>query len=144
MERIIIFIVLLVGLLAVTYTDVKGKKIFLPVCMGEMVILLTLNFCWKKGSVFIIIASFGICALFYLVSVATRGQIGKGDAFLFGMTGAGVGLAENLLLIYLTFLFAFAGGLFLLMLKKVSMRDRLPMAPFVLAAYLVLFFTGGG
>lgn len=135
-EDFIIFFVFL-GLFAETITDVLDRKIWMPLMIIELPLLLGLNYAAGRGSVSLWIGSIGIGLLFYLLSVVTGGQIGKGDALLFCMTGAGVGLWENFILIYLTFLLAFLAAMFLFVVKRVSRKKTIPLAPFLLLAYLI-------
>ncbi len=143
MQRILIFVLLFIGLAAASYTDLRRRDIFIPVCIGEIPVLFFLNYSLGKGGISLWIASLGVCAFFYLVSVATREQIGKGDAFLFGMTGAGMGLFGNLLLIYITFLLTFFAAVFLLIFRRVDKKYKLPMAPFALCSYCIIGIAGG-
>ena len=93
----VIFCILLAGLVVEAIKDIKEKKIYLVVVLVELPVLMGAQYWMGKGGAAIWIASVGIGAFFYLISVITRGQIGKGDALVFCMTGAGVGLYDNLL-----------------------------------------------
>jgi prepilin signal peptidase PulO-like enzyme (type II secretory pathway) len=54
------------------------------------------------------------------------------------MTGAGIGLSYNLMLIYLTFIFAFLAAVFLWAVKRVDKKYAMPLTPFVLLSYVLL------
>lgn len=66
------------------------------------------------------------------------GQIGVGDAFLFGMTGAGLGWRENFMLIYVAFFLAFLAGLLLVVVKKKGRKYEIPLSPFMFAAFTLV------
>ena len=134
-------VLLLVGLGVSSVQDLRWKKVWLPLLWGITVILLIKNYFDSRHGF-----SWLICALFFIVIflVAHRvsgGQIGVGDAFLFGMTGAGLGWKRNCMLVYATFFLAFLVALLLVVLRKKGRKYEIPLSPFVFAAYL---FVGLG
>lgn len=133
-----------VGLVIASYTDICKRKIWLPPLLAETPILLILNCIFGHSGVSLWIASMGCFALFYVISVVTGGQLGKGDAVLFGMTGAGIGLANNLLLIYLTFLIAFIAAVFQVVVRRADRKKQMPLAPMALGAFVVIEVIGYG
>ena len=133
-----LYCLLLVGLIVETIEDIREKKICLMVVIIELPVLLGIR-CWLgMGGITIWVASFGIGALFYLISIATREQIGKGDAFVLCMTGAGIGLFYNLVLIYIAFFLAFVAAVFLWTFKRVNKKYSMPLMPFILCSYLIV------
>lgn len=134
----VIFCILLAGLVVEAIKDIKEKKIYLAVVLVELPVLMGAQYWMGKGGAAIWIASVGIGAFFYLISVITRGQIGKGDALVFCMTGAGVGLYDNLLLIYVAFFLAFLAAVFLWAVRGVNKKYSIPLTPFILCAYLLV------
>ena len=134
-------VLLLVGLGVSSVQDLRWKKVWLPLLWGITVILLVKNYFDSRHGF-----SWLICALFFIVIflVAHRvsgGQIGVGDAFLFGMTGAGLGWKRNCMLVYATFFLAFLVALHLVVLRKKGRKYEIPLSPLVFAAYL---FVGLG
>jgi len=129
---------LLVGLIVETIEDVKEKKICLAVVLMELPILMGVRYWLGEGGASLWIASFGVGGLFYFISVVTKGQIGKGDAFIFCMIGAGIGLSGNLLLIYVAFFLAFLGAVFLWVAKGVNKKYSMPLMPYILCSYLLV------
>ena len=77
-----------------------------------------------SGNGFIWICSLGSGSIFYMISLLTKEKIGKGDAFLFGMTGAAMGLWKNVMIIYISFMIAFVVALYLIILRKKIKRPR--------------------
>lgn len=134
----VIFCILLAGLVVEAIKDIKEKKIYLAVVLVELPVLMGAQYWMGEGGVAIWIASVGIGAFFYFISVVTRGQIGKGDALVFCMTGAGVGLYDNLLLIYVAFFLAFLAAVFLWAVRGVNKKYSIPLTPFILCAYLLV------
>lgn len=133
-----IFIVLLAGLVIESVFDMKKREIWLPVAVGEIPLLLVMNYLKGNGGIWLWIGSLGIGMLFYMVSRVTRGQLGTGDAVLFAMTGAGLGITDNLILLYLTFACTFLAAAVLWMWRRVGRNYRLPLAPFVLTSYCIM------
>ncbi|MDD7404022.1 MAG: hypothetical protein SO170_04560 [Butyribacter sp.] len=134
----IIYLLVFLGLLAECVVDVVEKKVWMPVILAEYAALFWLQYLLNQINLGLLAASLGIGLFFFVISVISHGQIGKGDAFLFGMTGAGLGLKDNIVLIYLTFLLAFIGALFLLIIKKSGRKKEMPLTPYILGAYLIL------
>ena len=134
----VLYGLLLAGLLLEAVIDIKKQKIWIPVIIIEIPFLLGLNYFIGRGGMLLWVAFLGAGFVFYLLSIVTGEQIGKGDAFLFAMTGAGMGFFENIRLLYFTFLIAFFAAVFLWLIKKKGRNYRMPMAPFVLAAFCLL------
>ena len=87
-----------IGMVFAVITDLWQKKIAVYVIFTITIVLLFMQFC--SGNGFIWICSLGSGSIFYMISLLTKEKIGKGDAFLFGMTGAAMGLWKNLYQFY--------------------------------------------
>lgn len=126
-----------IGMLFAIVTDICQKMIAIYVILGITVLLSVLQY--FNGNRFIWIISLGSGVFFYMVSLLTREKMGKGDAFLFGMTGAAMGLWKNIMIIYISFMIAFFVALFLIIIRKKSKDTAFPFAPCIgLAYFLVL------
>lgn len=124
------------GLLICTITDLKYKEIYFPVIIAELVLLSGFNI-WQNRFVPADIAGAVIvCVLFILSGFISRGQIGTGDAFLFAVTGTGLGLMANIFIIMVTFIFAFCVAVFLVVVKHKPGSYSMPLAPFVLSSFV--------
>jgi hypothetical protein len=62
-----IYVFLLIGLVIETMEDIREKKIWIPIIIFELPVLLGFNYWIGKGGAMLWIASFGIGAAFYLV-----------------------------------------------------------------------------
>lgn len=71
-----------------------------------------------------------------ILAVLTKEKIGKGDAVIFMLTGAAVGIAENLAVIGTAFLLAGLLSAVLLPFKALRLKQHIAFVPFILAAYL--------
>ncbi|RKI43717.1 hypothetical protein D7V86_03060 [bacterium D16-51] len=135
MQEYILYGSLFVCLLLEAVIDIRKQKIWLPLVLIEIPVLTGLNYSMGRGGIALWAASFGTGVVIYLVSIVTKEQIGKGDAYLFAMTGAGMGFLGNIALLYLTFFFAFLAALFYWLVKKAGRGFRMPLAPFVFVSY---------
>lgn len=126
------------GLVTASYTDIRRQEIWLPPLLAEIPVLILLHYIYGNAGASLWIASVGCFVFFYIISVATGGQLGRGDAVLFGMTGAGIGLYGNLLLIYLTFFIAFMAAVFQVVVRRADKKKQMPLAPMALGAFVIL------
>lgn len=131
-------VLLLMGLGISSVQDLRWKKVWLPLLWGITIVLLAKKY-FEHPRDF----SWMLCCLFFLLFFLamhrlTNRQIGVGDAFLFGMTGAGLGWKDNVMLIYVTFFLVFLAALFLLVIKKKGREHEIPLCPFVFLAFLLI------
>lgn len=94
---------------------------------------------WKQPfSVGDLLGGIAVGLFLLLCAVISREGIGKGDGYLFCVTGSFLGLQENLvlLIIALSMCAVFAVGL--LAVKRCGRLFRVPFVPFVLAADMLL------
>lgn len=128
-------------MLICTITDFKYKEIYMPVIIAGLVFITCFHIWQKSFSYADITGTFIICLLFIAVSLASRGQIGIGDAFLFTITGSGLGIMANIFIIMLSFILAFCVAVFLIIVKHKPRNYCMPLAPFVLSAFI--FYLAG-
>ena len=74
----------------------------------------------------------------YLMSKATRGAVGEGDALVYLMTGVTLGFFGNIELLTLSLFFSAIVSVFLLVFRKVGKKKRIPFVPFTAIAYGVV------
>ncbi len=84
----------------------------------------------------------GVFAIFLAVSVLTEGQLGAGDAFLFAVTGFGLGLTTNIFIITLSFTLSFIAAIFLVVVRHKGKNYAIPLAPFVFASFSIYVICG--
>lgn len=133
---ILLYVMLGTCLVICTVTDLKSKEIYLPVIIAELLLILGFHIWQKSFSPVSAIAAVVVCALFAVVGLISGGQIGSGDALLFAVTGFGLGFMANMFIIMLSFLFAFCAAVFLVVVKHKSHNYCMPLAPFVLSAFV--------
>lgn len=123
------------GLLVGVYTDMKERRILVWLYVLELPILFVLNFFLGKLNIMWGITVIGTFGILYAISVLTKEQFGKGDVLVLTMTGAGLGLQKNIIILYVAFWLAFVFSIGLLLLKKADKKTELPFVPFLFAAY---------
>lgn len=79
--------------------------------------------------------------LLFLIIIVSRGGMGAGDMKYFALLGIVFGYPYIFLVFFLSTLYGALVNVFLLMLKKVSRKSKVPFGPYIsLAALTVLFF----
>ena len=79
-------------------------------------------------------------AVLYGISRLSRGGVGEGDALIYAVTGTVLGFYGNLELLLISLTLAALVGLFLLVVKKVGRKHKMPFVPFTFVAYGMVMF----
>ncbi len=129
-------VVLGLALGGVGICDVRTRKVSMPILIGGVLVLLALS-PWNEGvDGRAMLGGVFLGLTLSLVSMVSGGRMGFGDGLVFCMTGVCLGFWENLTLMSLSFLFAGIFGAVGLLMKKLTMRQRIPFVPFVVVGYL--------
>lgn len=129
-------IVFVLYLIVLSVMDIKWKKIYVPVLMSGIAILI-----WGRISisqVSIISSVFGGAAgaLFLVVSMATKESFGYGDSILITISGFFLGFWNILYVLFGAFSISAVFSIFLLVYKKFSKKTSFPFIPFFTVAYI--------
>lgn len=136
-KDIILYIILGTVLLICTITDLKYKEIYMPVIIAGLLLVVFFHI-WQQDFKFRDIAGTVVIFVFFMVSsAASRGQLGAGDAFLFALTGLGLGIMANIFIIMFSFILAFCVAVFLVIVKHKTRNYGIPLAPFVLSSFII-------
>lgn len=135
----------LMGLLAfLAVEDWKSKKIpMVPVLLCG-ILGMVFHLIFKERSIWDILGGLLLGVLLYFISVITKGKIGKGDGFLFMVTGVYIGFWNNLILLWLSCVVAGVIGIAIIVWKRKSKNYQMPFVPFVLLSGCIMVFLGGG
>ena len=135
----------LIGLLSLlALEDIRSKRIpMLPVFLCGIVGVI-LHMIFQTHSIGEIVGGLLVGVVLYAISIFTNGKIGKGDGFLFMVTGVYLGFWNNLLLLWFSCVLAGVIGVFILVIKKKKRGYQLPFVPFVWISVLVLIALEGG
>ena len=121
-------------LAAMSVIDIRKKEIpVLPglICFGILTILQTAAGAGLRTS----LAGAALSVFLWGVSRITGGGIGEGDALIFAVTGAALGFWANLEILVLGLFLSAAAGAVLLLVRRVSVKSRIPFVPFAAVGY---------
>lgn len=76
--------------------------------------------------------------IFYLFSVLSKEQLGKGDAILLTITGLSLGVWDNLCFIFISLLFTAIYSIIRIIIKGFRKKESIPLMPFLLLGYISL------
>lgn len=134
-------VILITVLLVCAVQDIRKKKILLWVIIAGAVLV---SICLPFGIDFDIlncIAGVSVGAVVIIISLATAGKIGMGDALLLCLTGLALGFWSNLELFAIALLISAVVSISLLILHRADRKKSIPFVPFMLISYLFLIFS---
>lgn len=141
MTNMIIKLVLISLLVLCGVQDLRKKKISLWIILiGAFLI----GVCIPFGNTLSLPSRLGgaaIGAAVGVISIATAGKIGMGDAFVLIVTGLGLGFWSNLELFAIALLLASIISIILLISRLADRKKSIPFVPFLLFGYLFLFLV---
>ena len=79
-------------------------------------------------------------AVMLVARLFSKEGVGMGDVKLFGVIGAYIGLGQIFSVMLYAFLYSAIIGIVLIFIKKLKLKDSLPMAPFALAGLVTVLF----
>ncbi|TCJ98257.1 UNVERIFIED_ORG: type IV leader peptidase family protein [Anoxybacillus amylolyticus] len=134
------FLVLVVVLTTISLIDYWYYEI--PNEYNALVFALGLAWAFSRSSSWeqAFLASLVLFGLFFVLMVATKGQLGAGDVKLVAGLGLFLGVPGVLPFFMYSFLMAALVSVFLLATKKKKRSDRLPFGPFLVAGFFLAFF----
>lgn len=138
MTSVVYFIIkciTLIGFLGFfAYEDIKEKQISNKI----LIIMLVVGIIFAGISLnFSVIVSSIMCALItgaitYLTSLISRGGLGKGDVILLTITALFIGDLSMVYIVFLSLLAMFLFTIVALLMKKITVKSKLPYVPFLL------------
>lgn len=144
------YLVLLEGMFLIAWIDQHERRIpnrILLLLLGIRAVILAAEWLLvpSMGLALLISSVLGLLlggGLFLIAHLISRGGVGMGDVKLFAVIGTYVGAGSIMPLVFLTVLAAAFYSLVMLALKKVSMKEEIPFAPFVLAGTILTMALG--
>ena len=142
-QSLILSLAMLPFLLFHTLTDIESGYIYDFWCFAMVIVALSFRLLGGSSGVIdgLLGMALGFGVILFII-LCSRGGMGFGDAVLMLGIGAFLGWKMTLLALYMGFL---AGGVFvvpLLVVKKVSRKDAIPMGPFLMCGALLAVFFG--
>ena len=134
----------LVGVLLLIYSiqDIKTKSVSRWLLLLGAIILTISAVLHTDYTFFEIVIGVLLGASLYLFSKILRGQIGSGDGVIVAITGIGLGIWNNLGMLFCAL---FLAGIFsaILLITGKKRNYQFPFVPFLLAGFICLFLIGG-
>ena len=121
-------------LLYSSYTDIKNREISGTALILFALAALPLRLLIQGSPITEMLLGAGTGIIMVIISLATQGRLGMGDALLILVTGLYLGFERNLEML-LTALFISAFFSILLFLKEKNLKREYPFVPFLLLAY---------
>lgn len=134
MEQIILIMVLFIC----TVMDIRKKMIYLPFILLSSLVIVLMQLMAKELDFASVVAAVMVMLIICGISVISRGQLGIGDGLLLGMTGLGLSVSDNLCMLFYCFMGVFFAAMLWMLIFHGRKESRIPLAPFVLAASILV------
>ncbi len=133
----------LIFLLQASYTDIKERSIYTPVCVVFAAAFLLIRFIKGGSGLMILIFPLMVFLSLFLFSRFSKSAFGEGDAWALASLSVSLYIGDFLYTLFLSLVFSGITGVFLILLFKRKSGITLPFMPFVLAGYLVMLSSRG-
>ena len=118
---------------------IPDELIFIALCVAFLILILSGYPKFYEN----LLASLASALFLLLLHILTRGAgMGLGDVKLAILIGLLLGINLGVLSIFLSFILGGAVALFLLILKKAHLGQRIAFGPFMIASYFIVMFFG--
>ncbi len=134
-----ILLVIIVGVYLLAMAIIDGKKKRIPILPGVICLVCIIagqianRTCWQFW-----ISGMLVGVVLFVVSKASRGAIGEGDAFVYTLTGALLGITGNMALLLISLLLCSLVSLVFIVFRRVGRQYKIAFVPFVAIAYGVV------
>ena len=138
MLEIVKKILLLAGLLYFAWQDYHTHYIgvVLTIIMGLVGIFISFFVEGNVAVIWEVLRSMAIGLGLIFIGVVSKESIGMGDGILFLMSGCYLNVFENMMLLLRTIFLTGGFAILCLLIGRLREKDRIPMAPFMLTAYV--------
>ncbi len=120
------------------YFDIRFKMVRVNWCLLFGVFCVVLHLFYFHTRFENLAAGAIIGGIVWLLSYITKEAIGRGDGFVMLVLGIGVGLKQGMQVFMLGLFFIMLAGIFLVVFKKISFKERIPFVPFLFLGEAVL------
>lgn len=125
-------------LLIETLSDIRTKTVSLIRLAVYLLAALTLNIIFEYQSWMSVGTGMSLGIILLVYAFATKENIGYGDSLMFIVTGACLGLSDNLRLMFFSLVMAVFVGLAYIIVTKKGLKSRIPFMPCILFTYLIM------
>lgn len=138
MLEIVKKMLLLAGLLYFAWQDYHTHYIgvVLTIIMGLVGIFISFFVEGNVAVIWEVLRSMAIGLGLIFIGVVSKESIGIGDGILFIMSGCYLNVFENMMLLLRTIFLTGGFAILCLLIGRLREKDRIPMAPFMLTAYV--------
>lgn len=128
----------ILGILIVcAITDLKERKVVTVFCFANSAIALVVHLIARDVLWLNILLGMILGAAFYLVSIMTKGSIGKGDAIVIFTVGSIIGIEEVFEMLVWALILCSVFAIIGMLIKRCTLKTRLPLVPFMLLGEIV-------
>ena len=125
-------------LLIETISDIKSRSLSALRIAIYMVAAIALNLVFYYQSLWSMTGGMVVGGLMLLYAFITKEGIGYGDALMFVVLGALVGLSQNIKILFFSLLTAAVSGGIYALIKHKSIKTQIPFIPCILATYMIM------
>lgn len=111
---------------------VPGVLCFVCIVVGQIVN----KTCWQAW-----LPGMSVGVILFIISKASRGAIGEGDAYIYILTGALLGIMRNMEVLLLSLLLCSLVSLGLVAVRRVGRQYKIAFVPFIAIAYGMVVIT---
>lgn len=134
-------IVLLLFLIICAFLDIKEKQLPALFLVGVFMILVLLEIFLYQRSVSELVLDGILGGIFLVIGVVSKQAVGYADGFVLCCSGLVLGFYRNLNLLFYSLIAISLFSIIMLIIRKLTVKDRIPFLPFVLAGYLGVLFV---
>lgn len=134
-----ILLVVIVGVYLLAMAVIDGRKREIPILPGVICLVCIIagqmanNVSWRVWMPGMLVG-----VILFAVSKASRGAIGEGDALVYTLTGALLGITGNMELLLISLLLCSLVSLGLIVFRRVGRQYKIAFVPFIAIAYGVV------
>jgi leader peptidase (prepilin peptidase)/N-methyltransferase len=129
-----------IWLLLCSYQDIRRKKINLLLILAGFIIIIVNSVFLRELTILNRMAGTIPGIILLALSYITRGQIGIGDGLIVIITGIGLGITQNTILLAYGLSGSAIFSIILLTLRLANRKKTIPFVPFIFMGYLGVHF----
>lgn len=126
-------------ILICTVTDIKDRNINIGFCVVNILSAAVIHIVMADGFL-VVCRGMILGVILIIVSLFSRGAIGRGDGLLLMTVGSITGLKLSIMIAAWAFISCTAVSLVAVVAGKLTMKSQIPFAPFILIGALIVTF----
>lgn len=135
-------LMILVGIYLVIMAVVDQRRKEIPIVPGALCfVCIVVGQIVNKTSWQVWLPGMSVGVILFIISKASRGAIGEGDAYVYILTGALLGIVRNMEVLLLSLLLCSLVSLGLVAVRRVGRKYKIAFVPFIAIAYGMVVIT---